>query len=146
MKTLGLSVATHGGFAQVTFDSSLPAYTGRVATSVSPSIARATVSAAKPTPRRAARRASSSRCRLVTAPRIAFGACAATSVARTGAQTSPRYGASPACSTSQIFVAPHSARRMSPSGCAESVSHTASAVPPERRLASASTSAVTFFG
>ncbi len=60
-KTFGRSVATHGCFAHVTLLKSLPAYTGRVATSLSPSIENATESAEMPTPRRAASRASASR-------------------------------------------------------------------------------------
>src|SRR5207245_8841339 len=72
-KTFGRSVATHGCFAHVTLLKSLPAYTGRVATSLSPSIENATESAEMPTPRRAACRASAARCPLVTSPQMAFG-------------------------------------------------------------------------
>ena len=89
-KTFGRSVATHGPRAQATFASSLPAYTGRVATSRSPSIARVTQSAASPTPSRAARRARNSRWRLVTGPRIARGDSLAASSAAAPAHTSPR--------------------------------------------------------
>src|SRR5207244_7905857 len=55
-------------------------------------------------------------------------------------------GASAGCSTSRISPAPHSASRRSPSASARSVSQTASAGPPARRAASASTSAITFLG
>src|SRR5207249_4255442 len=72
-KTFGRSVATQGVFAHVTLARSLPAYTGRVATSRSPSIANATQSAASPTPSRAASRATNSRARLVTGAKMAFG-------------------------------------------------------------------------
>src|SRR5947209_452677 len=57
LKTFGRIVAIHGVFAHVIFASTLPAYTGRVATSASPSIANPTESADRPAPRRAARQA-----------------------------------------------------------------------------------------
>src|SRR5215468_8409040 len=52
--TLGRRVASHGVFAQITFESSLPAYTGRVATSLPSSTASAMESAEMPAPSLAA--------------------------------------------------------------------------------------------
>ena len=145
-KTFGRSVATQGVFAHVTLARSLPAYTGRVATSRSPSIANATQSAASPTPSRAASRATNSRARLVTGAKMAFGRSLAASSAAAPTQISPRYGASAAFSRSQTLVAPHSASCVRPASVAVSVSHTASAWPLETRAASPMTSAITFFG
>src|SRR3990172_3064546 len=122
---------------------------GRVATSRSPSRTSAVESAASPVPRRAPSRASSSRCRAVTAPRMAFGDSLAASSATTGVHTSPRYGAKAGFSRSHTRLAPHSASSLRPASVAVSVSHTASAWPPAwaaSREASPSTSAVTFFG
>ena len=147
--TLGRSVASHGDFAHVTFESSLPAYTGRVATSLPSSTARATESAEMPAPNRAARRAMTSRCRVVTAPNTACGDSFCTSSASTGVHTSPRYGAKAASSASTMRLAPHSASCVRPASLALSVSHTASACPPVRaakRPASPNTSAITFLG
>src|SRR3989441_11650481 len=144
-KTLGRSVAIHGDRAHVSLLRSLPAYTGRVATSLSPSLANATASAARPTPSRAASRARSSRRRLVTGPKMALGDSSAASSATAPTHTSPRYGASAACSSSQILVAPHSPSCLRPSSVAWSVSQRASAGPPSR-VASPSTSDMTFLG
>src|SRR5687768_13588288 len=128
---------------------SLPEYTGRVATSTPSSRASPMESAASPAPSRAASRAISSRCRVVTAPRIAGGGSLLASSASTGIHTSPRYGENAAFSKSQTRLAPSSPSIFSPSGVALSVSHTASAwlpICPARRVASPSTSAITFFG
>src|SRR6185436_134974 len=118
---------------------------GRVATSASPFIVSATESAERPTPSLAARRAMNSRWRLVTGARIALGDSLAASSATGGTHTSPRYGASPAFSSSHTLPAPQPASCLSPSSVALSVSHTASTGPP-RRAASPMTSAMTFLG
>src|SRR5262245_1772460 len=146
LKTLGRSVAIHGVVAHVIFARSLPAYTGRVATSVSPSTANPTASADSPAPRRAARRAMNSRMRLVTGAKIAFGDSLATSSASAGTHTSPMYGAKAAFSSTETFVAPQLPSVLIPSSVALSVSQTASTLPPESRPASPSTSAITFLG
>src|SRR5919108_1295206 len=112
----------------------------------SPSMAMPTESAERPAPRRAASRAASSRILLVTGAKIAFGDCCLASSASTGVHTSPRYGANAAFSSSQTFVAPQAPSCLIPSSVALSVSHTASTLPPDRRPASPSTSAITFFG
>src|SRR5216117_2008136 len=145
-KTFGRSVATQGVFAHATLARSLPAYTGRVATRRSPSMANATQSAASPTPSRAASRAANSRARLVTGAKMALGRSLAASSAAAPTQTSLRYGANAPFSRSQTFVAPHSASCVRPASLALSVSHTASARPLETRAASPMTSAITFFG
>src|SRR5213594_3314655 len=144
--TLGRKVATHGDFAHVTFERSLPAYTGRVATSLSPSIANRTESAASPTPRRAASRATNSRWRLVTGARIAAGDSLAARSAAAAVQTSLRYGANAAFSSSNTRLAPHSPSCFRPASLALSVSHTASTRPGASRAASPITSAMTFLG
>src|SRR5690349_15763488 len=146
LNTLGRSVAIHGVFAHVIFASSLPAYTGRVATSVSPSIVNPTESAERPAPRRAANRAAISRMRLVTGAKTAFGDSLAMSSASAGTQTSPMYGANAAFSSTQTLLAPQLPSCLMPSSLALSVSHTASTLPPDSRPASPSTSLITFFG
>src|SRR5262245_17573785 len=144
--TLGLSVATHGDFAHVTRESSLPAYTGRVATSLSPSIAKRTESAERPTPSFAASRATNSRWRLVTGAKIAAGDSLVASSAAAAVHTSLRYGANAAFSSSRTREAPHSPSCFKPASLALSVSHTASTRPGARRAASPITSAMTFLG
>src|SRR5213593_1742516 len=146
LKTFGRIVAIHGVFAHVIFASTLPAYTGRVATSASPSIANPTESADRPAPSRAASRATNSRMRLVTGAKIAFGDSLATSSASAGTHTSPVYGANAGFSSTHTFDAPQPPSCLIPSSPALSVSHTALTLPPDRRPASPSTSAITFLG
>ena len=128
--TLGRSVTSQGALLQVTLERSLPAYTGRVATSLPSSSASAVESAESPAPSRAARRAIISRWRVVTGARIAWGDSLAASSATTGVQTSPRYAPKAAFSRSQTRFAPSSPRSFTPSGAAVSVSQTASACAP----------------
>src|SRR5690349_1910385 len=147
--TLGRSVAIHGVFDHVIFESSLPAYTGRVATSLPPSTAIAVESAESPAPRRAARRAMNSRCRVVTGAKIACGNSLLASSATAGVHTSARYGANAAFSSTHTRLTPHSPSCLIPSGVALSVTHTASTCAPAcpaSREASPSTSAITFLG
>src|SRR5512132_29423 len=119
---------------------------GRVATSASPSSANPTESADSPAPSRAASRATNSRILLVTGAKIAFGDSFCARSASTGVHTSPMYGENAAFSSSHTFVAPHAPSCLRPSSLALSVSQTASTAPPPSRVASPSTSAMTFLG
>ena len=125
----GRSVASHGAFAHVIFDEQLARVHGPRRDQLAVLARRAPVeSAASPAPSRAASRAISSRCRVVTGAEDRLRRLRAASSAMTGVHTSPRYGANAAFSKSQMRLAPQLGRAASrPSGVALSVSHTASA-------------------
>src|SRR5256885_4704441 len=120
-KTFGRGVATQGVFAHVTLARSLPAYTGRVATSRSPSIANATQSAASPTPSRAASRATNSRARLVTGAKMALGVPLAAKPTAAPLQLSLRYGPHAPPTRSHTLIAPHPASCLNPGPCASAL-------------------------
>ncbi len=82
----------------------------------------------------------------MTGAKIAAGDSFVARSAAAAVQTSLRYGANAAFSSSSTLPAPHSPSCFKPASLALSVSHTASTRPGASRAASPITSAMTFFG